>query len=63
VLGAVAVVGVEDQLGDHGADEDDQTCGESRQHEDESSQGIGKVEAGGNKEPHQTKDRTHRTSK
>jgi len=56
------VVGVDDRSSDQAANRKDQLGGEGGEQEDELHQRIEEVEAGGNKDPRQSKERSHQTS-
>lgn len=56
------VVDVDDQPSDQAANRKDQLSGEGGEQEDELHQRIEEIEAGGNKDPRQPKDRTHQAS-
>ena len=55
------MVDVDDQPSDQATNRKDQLGGEGGEHEDELHQRIEEVEAGGGKDPRQTKDRPHQT--
>ena len=55
------MVGVDDQPSDQAANRKDQLGGKGGEQEDELDQRIEEIEAGGGKDPRQTKDRPHQT--
>ena len=56
------MVEVDDRSSDQAANRKDQLSGEGGEQEDELHQRIEEIEAGGNKDPRQSKERPHQTS-